>query len=57
MLDNRKSADKNNHTLETDVKSESEGKSHLFLLPYQSEKGLHLTKSLKKNYKDFYSVQ
>ena len=33
--DNRKNADKNNHTVQTDVKFESEDKSNLLLLPYQ----------------------
>ena len=50
-IDNRNNADKNKHTIQTDVKFESKDKSHLLLLPYQGEKGLHLTKSLKKNLK------
>ena len=49
--DNRNNADKNKHTTQTDVKLESKDKSHLFLLPYQGERGLHLTKSLKRNLK------
>ena len=50
-IDNRNHADKNKLTTQTDVKFESKGKSHLLLLPYQGEKGLHLTKSLKRNLK------
>ena len=50
-IDNRNDADKNKHTIQTDVKFESKGKSHLLLLPYQGEKGLHLMKSLKRNLK------
>ena len=50
-IDNRNNADKNKHTIQTDVKFESKDKSHLLLLPYQGEKGLHLTKSLKRNLK------
>ena len=49
--DNRNNADKNRHIIQTDVKFESKDKSHLLLLPYQGEKGLHLTKSLKRNLK------
>ena len=48
MVDN---ADKNNPTFQTDAKFENKDKSHLSLLPYQDEKGLHLTKSLKKKIK------
>ena len=33
-IDNRNNADKNKHTIQTDVKFESKDKSHLFLLPY-----------------------
>ena len=50
-IDNRNNADKNKHTIQVDVKFESKDESHLFLLPYQGVKGLHLTKSLKKNLK------
>ena len=50
-IDNRNNADKNKHTIQADVKFESKDESHLFLLPYQGEKGLHLTKSLKRNLK------
>ena len=50
-IDNKNNADKNKHTIQTDVKFESKDKSHLLLLPYQGEKGLHLTKSLKRNLK------
>ena len=50
-IDNRNNADKNKHTIQTDVKFESKDKSHLLLLPYQGEQGLHLTKSLKRNLK------
>ena len=50
-IDNRNHADKNKHATQTDVKFESKDKSHLLLLPYQGEKGLHLTKSLKRNLK------
>ena len=46
-----KNADKNNHTVETDVKFERKDKSHLLLLSYQSEKSLQITKSLKRNLK------
>ena len=52
-IDNRNNADKNKHTIQTDVKFESKDKSHLLLLPYQRETGLHLTKSLKRNLKSF----
>ena len=54
-IDNRNNADKNKHTIQTDVKFESKDKSHLLLLPYQGEKGLHLTKSLKRNLKSLLS--
>ena len=47
----KNNADKNKRTIQSDVKFESKDKSHLLLLPYQGEKGLHLTKSLKKNLK------
>ena len=50
-IDNRNNADKNKHTIQTDVKFESKDKSHLLLLPYQGEKGLHLKKLLKRNLK------
>ena len=50
-IDNRNNADKNKHTIQTDVKFKSKVKSHLLLSPYQREKGLHLTKSLKQNLK------
>ena len=50
-IDNRNIADKNKHTIQTDVKFESKHKSHLLLLPYQGEKGLHLIKLLKRNLK------
>ena len=49
--DNQNNADKNKHTIQTDVKFESKDKSHLLLLLYQGEKGLHLTKSLKRKFK------
>ena len=48
---------KNKHTIKTDVKFESKEKYHLLLLPYQGEKGLYLTKSLKRNLKTFYPAQ
>ena len=48
---NTNNADKNKHTIQTDVKFKSKVKSHLLLSPYQREKGLHLTKSLKQNLK------
>ena len=32
-INNRKNADKNKHTIQTDVKFESKDKSHLLLLP------------------------
>ena len=51
-IDNRNNADKNKHPLRTYAKIESKDQSHLFLLPYQGEKGLHLTKSLKINLKN-----
>ena len=47
----RYNADKNKHTVQTDAKFESEGKSYLLLLHYQGEKRLHLLKSLKRNLK------
>ena len=50
-VDDSKNADKNNHTVQTDVKFESKDKNHLLLLYYQDEKGLRLTKSLKRNLK------
>ena len=34
-IDNRNDADKNKHTIQTDVKFESTDKNHLLLLPYQ----------------------
>ena len=49
--ENKNNADKNKHTIQTDVKFESKDKSHLLLLLYQGEKGLHLTKSLKRKFK------
>ena len=52
-IDNRNNADKNKHTIQTDVKFESKDKSYLLLLPYQEEKGLRLTKSLTRNLKRF----
>ena len=48
-IDNRNNADKNKHTIETDVKLESKDKSHLLLSPYQDQKALQLKKSLKIN--------
>ena len=42
---------KNKHTVQAHSKFESKDKSHLLLLPYQGEKGLPLTKSLKRNLK------
>ena len=53
-LYNKKNADKNNHTVQTDVKFESEYKIHLLLLPYQGKKGLHLTQSSEDNSSDIY---
>ena len=50
-IDNRNNADKNKQTIQTDVKLESKNKIHLLLLHYQGEKGLNLTKSLKRNLK------
>ena len=50
-MDNRDNAEKIKHTIQTDVKFESKDKSHLLLLPYQREKGLHLIKLLKRNLK------
>ena len=52
-IDNTSNADKNKYTIQTDVKFESKVKSHLLLLPYQGEKELHVTKSLKRNLKTF----
>ena len=52
-IDNKNNADKNKHTIQTDAKFESRDKYHLLLLPYQGEKSLHLTKSLKRNLKNF----
>ena len=52
-IDNRNNAEKNKHTIQTDVKFESKDKSYLLLLPYQEEKGLRLTKSLTRNLKRF----
>ena len=49
-IDNRNNGDKNKH-IQTEIKFESEDKSHLLLLPYQGEKDLHLTKSLIRNLK------
>ena len=43
---------KNKHTIRTDVKFESKDKSNLLLLPYQGEKGKHLTNLLKINFKN-----
>ena len=51
-IDNRNNVDKNKQTIQTDVKFECKDKSHLLLLHYQGEKGLHLTKSLKRNLKN-----
>ena len=51
---NRNNADKNKHTIQTDLKFESKDKIHLLLLPYQGEKSLHLTKSLKINLKSLF---
>ena len=50
-IDNRNNADKNEHIIQADVKFQSKYKSHLLLLPCQGEKGLHLTRSLKRNLK------
>ena len=50
-MDNRNNADKNKHTIPTDVKFENKDKSNLLLLLYQGKKGLHLTKSFKRNLK------
>ena len=50
-IDDKNNADKNKHTFQTNVKFESKDKSHLLLLLYQGEKGLHLTKSLKRKFK------
>ena len=36
-------------SVRTDAKFASKGKSYLLMLPYQGEKGLHLTKLLKKS--------
>ena len=47
----RYNVDKNKHTVQTDAKLKSEGKSYLLLLHYQGEKRLHLLKSLKRNLK------
>ena len=46
-----KNADRNNHTVQTDAKFESKDKRHFLLLPHQGQKGLDLTKSLKRNLK------
>ena len=50
-IDNRNNANKIKHTVQIDAQLQSEGKSCLFLLRYQGEKGLHLTKSLKTKLK------
>ena len=50
-IDNGKNEDKINQTIQTDVKFERKVNSNLLLFPYQGEKGLHLTKSLKTNLK------
>ena len=49
-MDNRNNADKNEHTIQADVKFESKDKSHLLLLPYQGEK-LALNKVVEKKIK------
>ena len=41
-MDNRNNADKNEHTIQADVKFQSKDKNHLLLLPCQGEKGLHI---------------
>ena len=48
-VDNMKTADKNNATVQTDARFERKDKSHLLQLFYQGEKCLYLTKSWKKN--------
>ena len=50
-IDTRNNADKNKHTIQTAAKFESEDKSLLLLLLCQGKKGLHLTKSFKRNLK------
>ena len=50
-VDDMKTADKNNPTVQTDAKFERKDKSYLLLLSYQGEKTLYLTKSWKKNLK------
>ena len=44
-------ANESKHTVETNARCETKRKSHLLLLPYQAEKGFHLTKSLKRKLK------
>ena len=56
-MDNRNNADKNEHAIQADAKFESKDKSHLLLLPYQGEKGLHLTKSVKRHLKSLLPAQ
>ena len=50
-IDQRINPDKNKHTIQIDAKFESKDKSQWPLVPYQGEKGWHLTKSLKRNLK------
>ena len=54
-IDNRNNADKNKHTIQTDVKFESKDKSHLLLLLYQGEKMLPLNKVVEKKFKKLFT--
>ena len=40
-MDNRNNADKNEHTIQADVKFQSKDKGHFLVLRCQGEKGLH----------------
>ena len=50
-MGNRNNADKNEHTIQADVKFQSKDKGHFLVLRCQGEKGLHWTRSLKRNLK------
>ena len=54
-VDKRNNADKNKHTIQTDVKFESKDKSHLLLLLYQGEKMLPLNKVVEKKFKKLFT--
>ena len=53
-IDNKNNANENKHTVQKNAKLESKSKSRLFLLPYQGEKGFHLTRSLKRKLKSLF---